>query len=71
MTRIWLATIALWLLRAPPLAAHLMEHQHGSLNLVEQRGYLVLSVPVSALSGVDDNRDRRVNYYSPGCDGND
>jgi len=48
-----------------------MEHQHGSLNLVEQRGYLVLSVPVSALSGVDDNRDRRVNYYSPGRDGND
>ncbi|MBU3671399.1 MAG: hypothetical protein FGM43_02530 [Sinobacteraceae bacterium] len=54
-------SIALSLLLAPPLAAHLMEHQHGSLNMVEQRGYLVLSVPVSALSGVDDNRDRRVD----------
>jgi hypothetical protein len=46
---------------APPLAAHLMEHQQGTLNLREQRGYLVLSIPVSALVGVDDNRDRRVD----------
>lgn len=61
MTRIWLSIIALSLLLAQPLAANLMEHQHASLNLVEQRGYLVLSVPVSALSGVDDNRDRRVD----------
>jgi len=53
--------LALALLLAPPLAAHLMEHQHGTLNLVEQRGYLVLSIPISALSGVDDNRDRRVD----------
>jgi hypothetical protein len=53
--------VLLSLLLAQPLAAHLMEHQHGTLNLREQRGYLVLSVPVSALVGVDDNRDRRVD----------
>jgi len=53
--------LLLALLMAQPLSAHLMEHQHGTLNFVERRGYLVLSVPVSALRGVDDNRDRRID----------
>ena len=53
--------LLLALLLSQPLSAHLMEHQHDTLNLVEQRGYLVLSVPVSALRGVDDNRDRRID----------
>jgi hypothetical protein len=41
--------------------AHLMEDQQGTLNIVGARGYLVLSLPVSALSGVDDDRDGRLD----------
>lgn len=44
-----------------PAAAHLMENQQGTLNLVDARGYLVISLPVSALRGVDDNRDGRLD----------
>lgn len=40
--------------------AHLMEDQQGTLNIVGARGYLVLSLPVSALSGFDDDRDGRL-----------
>ena len=42
---------------AQPVAAHLMEDQQGTLNIVGQRGYLVLSLPVSALSGADEDGD--------------
>lgn len=49
---------ALWAAwAAGPAQAHLMEDQQGTLNIVGQRGYLVLSLPVSALSGVDDDRN--------------
>lgn len=41
--------------------AHLMEDQQGTLNIVGARGYLVLSLPVSALTGVDDDRDGRLD----------
>lgn len=34
-----------------------MEDQQGTLNIVGPRGYLVLSLPVSALRGVDDDGD--------------
>ena len=44
-----------------PAHAHLMENQQGTLNIVGQRGYLVISLPVSALKGVDDNRDGRLD----------
>ncbi|NBO73483.1 MAG: hypothetical protein EBV65_02770 [Gammaproteobacteria bacterium] len=49
------------LLAALPAAAHLMEDQQGTLNIVDARGYLVISLPVSALRGVDDNRDGRLD----------
>ncbi|MFM7432534.1 MAG: hypothetical protein ACKO3O_03460, partial [Gammaproteobacteria bacterium] len=51
----------LGLLVALPAAAHLMENQQGTLNIVDARGYLVISLPVSALRGVDDNRDGRLD----------
>jgi len=38
-----------------------MEDQQGTLNIVDARGYLVISLPVSALRGVDDNRDGRLD----------
>ena len=37
--------------------AHLMVAQRGTLNLVGDGGYLVLSVPVSGLKGFDDDGD--------------
>jgi hypothetical protein len=40
-----------------PTQAHLIEAQRGSLNLRDRAAYLVLSIPVSALSGVDDDGD--------------
>lgn len=41
--------------------AHLMAGQRGTLNLVETTGYLVLSVPVSAFDGLDDDGDGRLS----------
>ncbi len=38
-------------------SAHLLPAQNATLNLIGKRAYLVVSVPVSALSGVDDNSD--------------
>jgi hypothetical protein len=45
------------LLSAAPVQAHLMAAQKGSLNLVGDAAFLVLSVPVSALQGADDDGD--------------
>jgi hypothetical protein len=45
------------LLGTAPAQAHLMAAQKGTLNLVGDAAFLVLSVPVSALKGVDDNGD--------------
>ena len=45
------------LLVTGPAHAHLMAAQKGSLNLVNDVAFLVLSVPVSALKGVDDDGD--------------
>lgn len=46
---------------SPVVRAHLMENQQGTLNLVGARGYLVISMPVSALRGVDDDRDGKLD----------
>ena len=40
-----------------PASAHLLPAQNATLNLIGKRAYLVVSVPVSALTGVDDNAD--------------
>ncbi len=45
------------LLAAVPAHAHLMAAQKGTLNIVGDAAFLVLSVPVSALQGVDDDGD--------------
>lgn len=42
---------------AGPAQAHLMAAQKGTLNIVGDAAFLVLSVPVSALQGVDDDGD--------------
>jgi hypothetical protein len=50
-------TALLGLLIAQAAQAHLMVAQRGSLNIVDNGAYLVLSLPVSAFHGVDDNGD--------------
>ena len=45
------------LLAAVSAQAHLMAAQKGTLNIVGDAAFLVLSVPVSALQGVDDDGD--------------
>jgi len=41
--------------------AHLMVAQHGTLNIVEGSAFMVLSLPVSAFEGIDDNNDGEVS----------
>ena len=41
--------------------AHLMVEQHATLNVVNDGAYLVISVPVSAFSSVDDDGDGRLS----------
>ncbi len=59
IVRAWRAGLALGLalLAAGSAQAHLMAAQKGTLNLVGDAGFLVLSVPVAALQGVDDDGD--------------
>jgi len=54
-----LALLLVWgaLLGMTPAHAHLMAAQKGTLNITGNAAFLVLSVPVSALQGVDDDRD--------------
>jgi hypothetical protein len=54
-----LVSALLWgvLLGMAPAQAHLMAAQKGTLNLVGDAAFLVLSVPVTALKGVDDDVD--------------
>ncbi|MBA3879481.1 MAG: hypothetical protein C0500_07185 [Sphingobium sp.] len=37
--------------------AHLLPKQNATLHVIGDKGYLVVSVPVGALTGVDDDRD--------------
>ncbi len=41
--------------------AHLMPAQQGSVNVVADAAFVVLAVPTSAMTGVDDNRDGRLS----------
>ncbi len=38
-------------------SAHLLPAQNATINIIDNAAFVVVSVPVSALSGVDDNRD--------------
>ncbi len=44
-----------------PAQAHLMVAQRGTLNIVGDGAFMVLSLPVSALSGVDDDGDGKLS----------
>ncbi len=55
----WALGVALWmaLFAGPTAHAHLMPAQRGTLNLAGDGAFLVLSLPVSALKGVDTDGD--------------
>jgi hypothetical protein len=41
--------------------AHLMVAQHGTLNIVDDGVFMVLSLPISAFDGVDDDNNGKVS----------
>jgi hypothetical protein len=46
---------------APSAQAHLMVAQHGTLNFVNDGAFMVLSLPISAFAGIDDDNDGKVS----------
>jgi hypothetical protein len=45
-----------------PLAhAHLMVAQHGTLNIVDDGVFMVLSLPISAFNGVDEDSNGKIS----------
>ena len=62
--RYTLITLLLWTLSSfmsSVAHAHLMPAQHGTLNIVDDGVYMVLSLPISAFPGLDDNNDGKVS----------
>lgn len=49
------------LLIATPARAHMMQPQHGTLNVLGDSVFEVVAVPVTALRGVDDDGDGRLS----------
>ncbi|XPF93970.1 hypothetical protein ACM9HF_18455 [Colwellia sp. RE-S-Sl-9] len=43
------------------LYAHVMVAQHGTLNVIDNKVFMVLSLPVSAFEGVDDDNDGKLS----------
>ncbi len=44
-----------------PAYAHLMVAQHGALNITDDGIFMVLSLPVSAFEGMDDDSDGQIS----------
>ena len=51
----------LWIAGLPVVYAHLMVAQRGTLNLVGDGAFMVLSLPVSAFEGTDDDGDGKLS----------
>jgi len=62
-TQIYSAASAMLLMLVAPLTAnaHLMVEQRGTINIVDDGAFVVVSVPVAAFSGVDDDGDGLVS----------
>jgi HupE / UreJ protein len=58
-----LFAVGLWLCLSATatVQAHLMVAQRGTLNIVGEGAFIVLSLPVSALAGVDDDGDGKLS----------
>lgn len=57
----WLSGLLLSAVLSPPAVAHLMVAQHGTLNIVGDSVFMVLSLPISAFTGVDDDGDGKLS----------
>ena len=57
LLRTWLRALLLVMVSIPAAQAHLVVSQRGTLNIVGSGAYMVLSLPVSAFSGIDDDHD--------------
>lgn len=57
----WLAALLLLAAGSARAQAHLLPAQTATMNLVGDTAYLVVSVPVSALPGIDDDRSGGVS----------
>ena len=55
------STLCCLFLLSPAAWAHLMPAQQGTLNLLDKAVFVAVALPVSALSGVDDNADGRLS----------
>jgi hypothetical protein len=53
--------VMLSLLCSKSLYAHVMVAQHGTLNVTEDGVYMVISLPVSAFSGIDEDLDGKLS----------
>lgn len=58
---ITLLTLTLTVPMSPSAQAHLMEAQHGTLNIIDDGAFMVLSLPISAFMEVDDDNDGKVS----------
>jgi hypothetical protein len=56
-----LVILILTLLLPASAEAHLMAAQHGTLNFVDDGAFMVLSLPMSAFEGIDDDGDGKVS----------
>lgn len=53
--------LTLALSMSPQVQAHLMVAQHGTLNIVGDGVFMVLSLPISAFEDVDDDKDGNIS----------
>ena len=44
-----------------PAQAHLMEAQQGTLNIIDDEAFMVLSLPISTFGDIDDNKNGAVS----------
>ena len=58
-TTLFLVTMCICVV--PKAYAHMMVAQHGTLNVVNEVAFMVLSVPVSAFEGIDDDGDGQLS----------
>lgn len=58
LAQVILTSMAFSLLIISPASAHLMVAQNGTINIVGDGAFLVLSLPISAFENVDDDGDK-------------
>lgn len=56
-----ICTVLILLGFGQPAMGHMMVAQHGTLNVVDDGVFMVLSLPVTAFEGVDDDEDNKLS----------